>query len=101
MHDLRRPPVSINDLNQNGDGFNTLGGILGQLIGQSSSEQKARLEEATKKANDLSAFVRKKPPVNGSTRPANNAESITKGKRSAEDATNEGGPKRAKVEDTA
>ncbi|KAL1998104.1 hypothetical protein VTN02DRAFT_6853 [Thermoascus thermophilus] len=101
LHDLRRPPVSINDLNQNGDGFNTLGGILGQLIGQSPSEQKARLEEATQGANDLSALVRKKPPVNGSTRSANNAESITKGKRSAEDATCEGGPKRAKVEDTA
>jgi HAT1-interacting factor 1 len=41
-----------------------LRGILGQIVGQSAVEQQARLEAITKDANDLSAFVKRKPPSN-------------------------------------
>ena len=37
-----------------------LNGILGSILGESSSDQKARLEEAFKSANDLTKFVKKK-----------------------------------------
>jgi HAT1-interacting factor 1 len=62
--ELRKPPVSINDPTSTGDpnGSNPLSGILGQILGESSEEQKKRLDEASKGANDLSAsgLVRRK-----------------------------------------
>jgi len=58
--ELRRPPVSINGPSGVIDGVIPLGGVLGQLLGQSTAEQKSRLEEATKSAHDLSGLVRKK-----------------------------------------
>jgi HAT1-interacting factor 1 len=60
--DLRRPPVSINDPSQRADGLNALNSILGQIAGQSAVEQKTRLDNAAKNANDLSALVRKRQP---------------------------------------
>jgi HAT1-interacting factor 1 len=60
--DLHRPPVSINDPAQEADAMNALNGILGQIIGKSSEEKKAALEDVTKGATDLSSLVRKKAP---------------------------------------
>ncbi|CRG84657.1 NASP-related protein sim3 [Talaromyces islandicus] len=60
--DLHRPPVSINDSAQEADAMNALNGILGQIIGKSSEEKKAALEDVTKGATDLSSLVRKKGP---------------------------------------
>ncbi|RHZ49894.1 SHNi-TPR domain-containing protein [Aspergillus thermomutatus] len=57
--DLRRPPVSVEQ--QNEESNTMLRGILGQIVGQSAVEQQARLEAITKDANDLSAFVKRKP----------------------------------------
>jgi HAT1-interacting factor 1 len=86
--DLLRPPLSINDPSQNTDSLNTLNGIIGQIIGKSPAEQKARLDEVAKGANDLSSLVRRKTPSNSSN-----------GKRPNESAEQEGNVKRAKPED--
>ena len=64
--DLRTPSVSIND--QTGpagapDGSDPLRGILGSLLGESPAAQKARVEEASKAANDVSGLVRRKKPA--------------------------------------
>jgi len=47
------------------DGSDALKGILGSLLGQSPAAQKARIEEVTKSANDLTGLIRhkKKAPV--------------------------------------
>lgn len=39
---------------------NPLSGILGSLLGESPSEQKTRLEEATRGARDLTGLVRRR-----------------------------------------
>ncbi|KAA8650016.1 SHNi-TPR domain-containing protein [Aspergillus tanneri] len=57
--DLRHQPVSLED--SDGENEAVLKGILGQIMGQSPAEQKDRLETVTKEANDLSAFVKRKP----------------------------------------
>lgn len=69
-----------------------LKGILGQMVGQSPTDQKARLDAVNKEATDLSSMVRRKPANN----PAQNETST---KRSAEDEPTEGESKRARVED--
>jgi HAT1-interacting factor 1 len=64
-----------------------IGGILAQVLGQSASEQKARIEEASKNANDLTGLVKKKPkaqPSNGITQSARGV-SASNGKRKLED----------------
>ncbi|KAH8704715.1 hypothetical protein BGW36DRAFT_353166 [Talaromyces proteolyticus] len=85
--ELRRPPVSINDPSQDAGTRDTLNGILGQIIGKSSEEQKATLDSVTKGANDLSALVRKKTPSSS--------------KRQHENSEVEDSSKRAKTEDPA
>ncbi|RAL07558.1 SHNi-TPR domain-containing protein, partial [Aspergillus homomorphus CBS 101889] len=57
--DLQRPSAS--SFNASGVEDTMLRGILGQIVGQPVSEQKARLDAVTKNANDLSAFVKRKP----------------------------------------
>ncbi|RMJ21960.1 histone H1-binding protein [Aspergillus sp. HF37] len=57
--DLRQPPTSIKEQNQSSEAV--LKGVLGQIVGQSPTEQKSKLDAASKGANDLSAFVKKKP----------------------------------------
>lgn len=63
--ELRQPPVSINDPTGTGtiDGANPLSGILGSILGESAAAQKARVEEATKGAHDLTNLVKRKKPV--------------------------------------
>ena len=42
------------------DGSNPLAGILGSMLGESPAAQRARIEEASKGANDLTGLVKKK-----------------------------------------
>lgn len=68
-----------------------LKGILGQIVGQSPTDQKAQLDAASKGATDLSSLVRRKP----ASQPSQQAS-----KRPAEDdASTEEGSKRARVDD--
>ncbi|KAJ9300068.1 hypothetical protein DTO271G3_2185 [Paecilomyces variotii] len=92
--DLRRGPVSVG---QNDD-LNPLNGLLGQILGQAPEQQKAKLEEAVKNANDLSSFVKKKKQPAAAPAPATTP-ATTSGKRSV-DADSEQTSKRAKVEDS-
>lgn len=57
--------MSINDPTGTGtiDGATPLSGILGSILGESAAEQKARLEEATKGAHDLTNLVKRKKPA--------------------------------------
>lgn len=88
--DLRQPPVSIKEQNQSSEAV--LKGVLGQIVGQSPSEQKSKLEAASKEATDLSAFVKRKP-ANTRAPPGEPAH-----KRPAE-AAPDGDSKRARVEE--
>ncbi|KAJ9357252.1 hypothetical protein C8Q69DRAFT_190922 [Paecilomyces variotii] len=88
--DLRRGPVSA----AQNDDLNPLNGLLGQILGQAPEQQKAKLEEAVKNANDLSSFVKKKKQPAPAPAPAATGE-----KRSV-DADGEQPSKRAKVEES-
>lgn len=63
--EIRQPPVSINDPRGTGpiDGSSPLAGILGSMLGESPAAQKARVEEASKGANDLTGLVKKKKHI--------------------------------------
>jgi HAT1-interacting factor 1 len=77
-----------------------LGGILGSILGESASEQKARIEQATKSANDISGLVKKKKAPEPAAPVA--GEVNGKGKRKLEEALEgENGvdSKKARVED--
>lgn len=106
--DLRNDPIDTKGLV--GADANPLGGILGAVLGESSAEAQARIDEASKKANDLTGLVRKKkakPESQAETAPAADAGAAgstagaeTNGKRKAEDEPTEDEPvKRAKTED--
>ncbi|KAJ5627588.1 hypothetical protein N7528_005015 [Penicillium herquei] len=85
--DLRRSPVTAEESNQESEAF--LKGILGQIVGQSPADQKARLDAASKEANDLSSLVRRKPA----------SQATSASKRPAEEDPSESDSKRARVED--
>ncbi|KAI1121377.1 hypothetical protein F5Y10DRAFT_282528 [Nemania abortiva] len=89
--ELRKPPVDMNAaLGQD----NPLTGLLGQALGESSSEQAARVEEAKKNAKDLSGLVRKK------AKEPQPEERNGNGKRKAEEpADGEEDSKKTKVEE--
>ncbi|KAI0434376.1 hypothetical protein F5Y09DRAFT_328272 [Xylaria sp. FL1042] len=93
LTELRKPPVDMSAaLGQD----NPLTGLLGQAFGESSSEQAARVEEAKKKAKDLSGLVRKKAKEEPKPEPEE-----SNGKRKAEEpADGQEDPKKAKVEET-
>lgn len=63
--ELRQAPVSIDDPIGIGaiDGSGALNGILGSILGVSPAAQRARLEEASKSANDLTDLVKRKKPA--------------------------------------
>ncbi|KOS42881.1 hypothetical protein ACN38_g6227 [Penicillium nordicum] len=90
--DLRRPPVSIEQNDQANEAM--LKGVLGQIIGQSATDQKAQLDAASKGATDLSAFVKRKPAKQTSHQPE------TTSKRPAEESA-ENGSKRSRVDDAS
>ena len=97
--DLRNPSTALK-AEPAGMDTEPLKGVLGQLLGESKTEQAKRIAEASEKANDLSGLVkRKKPgapavPVNGA------AEVEGKGKRKAEVIDGDAAPgKRVKFEE--
>lgn len=90
--DLRRPPISIEEQNRSDEAV--LKGILGQIVGQSPTDQKARLDAATKDATDLSAFVKRKPAASQSSQQPDSSN-----KRHAEQITQDNDTKRARVSD--
>ena len=65
---------------------NPLGGILGEMLGEGPAAFKARIEEASKGANDLSGLVKHKK---GKAAASTATESDNKGKRKATDNTGE------------
>ncbi|KAL8675288.1 MAG: hypothetical protein Q9168_000317 [Polycauliona sp. 1 TL-2023] len=85
--ELRQPPVSINDPSHSGDddGLRPLGGILGSMLGESSTAQNLRLDEASRGAKDLSNLVKRKKPIAEKT-PTTEDEDVSKanGKRKVE-----------------
>lgn len=105
--ELRQSPVSLNDPTGVGtiNGSNPLSGILGSILGESPAAQKARLEEASKGANDLTNLIKRKKPVEGEVYKASDLDGIqSNGKRKAdsrdevEEAISE---KKAKISDGA
>jgi HAT1-interacting factor 1 len=70
---------------------NPLRGILGGMLGETPTDQKQRIAEATANANDLSGLIKKKKPAAAPAGPAS--------KRKLEDDKQEASSKKAKVED--
>ncbi|KAJ5981637.1 hypothetical protein N7499_009311 [Penicillium canescens] len=91
--DLLRPPVSVEQNDQANEAM--LKGILGQIVGQSATDQKAQLEAASKGATDLSALVKRKP----AKQPTQGSDSATK--RPAEEPAADNGSKRSRVDDAS
>lgn len=105
--ELRQPPVSINDPAGMGtiDGSNPLSGILGSILGESPAAQRARLEEASKSANDLTDLVKRKKPAEGDVSNASEPDGVqSNGKRKVDfrdDVEEVGTGKKAKISDGA
>jgi len=100
--ELRQAPVSINDPTGTGalDGANPLSGILGSILGESPEAQKARIEEATKEAKDVTNLIRRNKPVKADADAS--ASTTSNGKRKvefAETVEEIGNGKKARVED--
>ena len=79
------------------DGANPLGGILGSMLGESAAEQKTRIAEATKGANDLTSLTRRKK------QPKTETVEAGAGKRKLEESEQAAGAvnaKKARVEDS-
>ena len=100
MIDLRAPPVDVNQavygVSGASDGSNPMSSLLGSVLGGSPAESKARIEEASKNANDITGLVRRKKDKSneGYTIKTEN----TNGKRKANDEA-EGESKKARVTD--
>ncbi|KAL6714662.1 hypothetical protein ACLMJK_008087 [Lecanora helva] len=60
--ELRQSPVSVNDPAGTGtlDSSNLLSSVLGSIVGETPSTQKARLEEASKDATDVTNLIKRK-----------------------------------------
>ena len=103
--ELRQAPVSINDPISTGstDGAKSLSGILGSILGESPKAQKARLDEVSRSANDLTGLIKKKKPASTVEVqiPLRHepAESNKKRKAKAEEVEEVGESKKARVED--
>ena len=104
--ELRQPPVSVNDPMGTGtiDGTNPLAGILGSMLGESPRAQKARIEEASKSAHDLTGLVKKRKQATDDTPKTTELEGLRSngdGKRKLEfegKLTESGKGKKAKIE---
>ena len=87
------------------DGSNPLSGILGSILGESPAAQKARLEEASKGANDLTNLIKRRKPAEGEASKASELDGIqSNGKRKVDfrDEVEEGSSgKKAKILDGA
>ena len=101
MVDLRAPPVDVNQAVYGAgganDSSNPIGGLLGSILGESPAESKARIEEASKNANDITKLVRRKKDKSNEEE-MKTLEMNGNGKRKADDEV-EGESKRAKVID--
>ena len=105
--DLKNDPIDAKGLL--GEGADPMTGILGAVIGETPAETKARVEEATKTANDLTGLVRKKktkdaPAADAPTETATESKTETNGngKRKAEDdapVEDEAAAKKAKTDE--
>jgi HAT1-interacting factor 1 len=82
---------------------NPMAGLLADMLGESPAQSKARIEEATKNANDLSGLVKhkKKPKVEASNGAAALQSSATaNGKRKLDESgATETEGKKAKLDD--
>ena len=87
------------------DGSNPLSGILGSLLGESPAAQKARLDEASKGAKDLTNLIKRRKPAEGEASKASESHRIQgDGKRKVDfiDEVEEVGTgKKAKIPDGA
>lgn len=103
LKELHAPAVTMQA--QSGSPADAMSGILAQVFGESNAESKARIEEATKNAHDLSGLVKKKkakPAASSNSNGATSgpAASSTNGKRKLEEEpVDEGEGKRAKTEE--
>ncbi|KAI1390066.1 uncharacterized protein F4822DRAFT_428412 [Hypoxylon trugodes] len=93
--ELKKPPMDVNSVLAEDD---AMLGILGAALGESAPNKDARIEEAKKKAKDVSGLVRKK--AKDEPKPeAEQASKETNGKRKAEDpAPGDEDAKKTKVE---
>ncbi|KAI0847477.1 hypothetical protein F5Y00DRAFT_119443 [Daldinia vernicosa] len=95
--ELRKPPMDVNSVLASDD---TMLGVLGTALGESTTNKEARLEEAKKAAKDVSGLVRKK--AKDGSKPETEQAKATNGKRKAEDtAPGEEETKKTKVEEPA
>ena len=78
-----------------------LNGILGQIVGQSATDQQARLDAVSKEANDLSSLVRRKPAPTASAATQSSSTGSSSSKRPAEDVSADNESKRARVDGEA
>ncbi|KAI2770762.1 hypothetical protein F4815DRAFT_489068 [Daldinia loculata] len=93
--ELRKPPMDVNSVLASDD---TMLGVLGTALGESTANKEARLEEAKKSAKDVSGLVRKK--AKDDSKPEAEQAKATNGKRKAEDtAPGEEETKKSKVEE--
>ncbi|KAF3058360.1 NASP-related protein sim3 [Daldinia childiae] len=93
--ELRKPPMDVNSVLASDD---TMLGVLGTALGESTANKEARLEEAKKGAKDVSGLVRKK--AKDDTKSETEQAKGTNGKRKAEDtAPGEEETKKTKVEE--
>ncbi|KAF2228012.1 hypothetical protein BDZ85DRAFT_315508 [Elsinoe ampelina] len=96
LTDLKGPVTAPNGGPAGAPDADAIGGILGSLLGESAAEQKARIAEATKGANDLSGLIKKKKPAKPAPAAAEGAASS---KRKLDDADSNGtNGKKARVE---
>ncbi|KAI2785802.1 hypothetical protein POX_h09562 [Penicillium oxalicum] len=97
--DLRRSPVSLEQKERENEAM--LKGILGQIVGQSATDQQARLDAVSKEANDLSSLVRRKPAPTASAATQSSSTGSSSSKRPAEDVSADNESKRARVDGEA
>ncbi|MCJ1399387.1 hypothetical protein MMC11_002589 [Xylographa trunciseda] len=99
--ELRQPPVSLNDPRGTGavDGATPLSGILGSILGESPEAQKARIEQASQGAQDLTNLVRRKKPTKVDAESALADTSAGLRKRKLNNSEGEISVKKAKSED--
>ncbi|KAI9661280.1 MAG: hypothetical protein M1821_009607 [Bathelium mastoideum] len=101
--ELKNPTVSTdNVLGPAGapDGSDPLRGILGAMLGESPAQQRARIEEASKNANDLTGLVKhRKKPKNDTAVVETATNGGSKRKAEVDDAADGLAGKKAKVED--
>ncbi|CEJ93124.1 hypothetical protein VHEMI08737 [[Torrubiella] hemipterigena] len=99
--DLRKDPIDTKDFLSGPD--NLLGGLFGAISRETAEQTKARVEEATKNANDLTSLVRKKPKAAPAAPAPISIPAPSKNKRKAEDdleePTGSESPKKAKVDE--